>query len=345
MSSPAPATPHSPTPADLALQIGAGYIASIALNVAIELNVPDVLAGGPRTIADLARETKTSEDGLYRIVRLLASVGIFTESAPRTFSNTPASEALRAGVPGSMRDLLRWWCDPFHFRVYAELMHSVRTGETCAERITRIPVFDYLATDPREQEVFNRAMTSFSSVEVPAVLAAYDFSGIGTLVDIAGGHGFGICAILQKHPAMRGILTDLEHVVKGAAETARSFGVEARLTTQSCDFFKTAPAGGDAYMMKHIIHDWDDARSLTILRNIHAAMGEKKGKVILLEMVLAPGNDPHPVKFLDIEMLAMVSGRERSEAEFASLFERAGFRLTRIVPTQSPVCVIEAVKV
>jgi len=345
MSSAAPSTPHQPTPADHVLQVGAGYIASIALNVAIELNVADLLAAGPRGVAELARESKTNEDGLYRILRVLASVGIFTESAPRTFSNTPASDAVRAGVPGSMRDLLRWWCDPFHFRIYAELMHSVRTGTPCADKVLGMPAFDYFPTDPRESEMFNNAMTSFSAVEVPAALEVYDFSGIGTLVDIAGGHGYMICAILQKYPQMRGIVTDLEHVVRGAATTARSLGVESRLTTQSCDFFKTAPAGGDAYIMKHIIHDWDDARSLTILRNIHTAMGEKKGKVILLEMVMAPGNDPHPAKFLDIEMLTVVTGRERTEAEFASLFDRAGFRMTRIVPTKSPVCVIEAVKV
>lgn len=344
MSSTAPQI-HQPQPADVIFQVGAGYIASIALNAAIELGIADRISAAPRPVADLARETKTNEDALYRTLRLLASVGIFRESAPRAFSHTPPSETLRAGAPGSLRDLLRWWCDSFHFRIYAEFMHSVRTGNPCADKVLGMPAFDYFPTDPRESEVFNNAMTSFSAVEVPAALEVYDFSGIGTLVDIAGGHGLLMCMVLQKYPQMRGVITDLEHVLKGAPEIIRRHGVEGRVTTQSCDFFKTAPAGGDAYIMKHIIHDWDDPRALTILRNIHTAMGDKKGKVILLEMVLPAGNDPHPAKFLDMEMLAMVSGRERSEAEFADLFQRAGFRLTRVVPTKAPVCVIEAVKV
>jgi hypothetical protein len=345
MSSAAPGPQRPPAPADLILQVSAGFIASISLNVAVELGIADHLSGPPRPVADLARATSTNEDALYRILRLLASLGIFTEAAPRAFAHTPASETLRTGVPGSMRDLTRFWSDPFHFRVYAELLHSVRTGEPCADKVLGMPVFDYFSKDARESELFNAAMTSFSAIEVPAALAVYDFSGIGTLVDIAGGHGYMICAILQKYPQMRGILTDLEHVLKGSAENARTFGVESRLTTQSCDFFKSAPAGGDAYIMKHIIHDWDDDKAGLILRNIHTALGPRRGKVILLEMVLTPGNDPHPAKFLDIEMLALPKGRERTADEFGALFARAGFELARIVPTQSPVCVIEAVKV
>jgi hypothetical protein len=349
MSAPAstPQVPQQqPRPGDLILQIGSGYIASMALHAVIELGIADHLAREPRAVADLAREVHANEDALYRTLRLLASLGIFTESAPRVFAHTPASETLRTGVPGSMRDLVRWWADPFHFRVYAEFMHSLRTGQTCVEKITGgLPIFDYFPTDPQESEVFNNAMTSFSSVEVPAALAAYDFSGIGVLVDIAGGHGQMICAILEKYPQMRGILTDLDHVLAGAAQAVRRAGMENRCALQTCDFFHSAPAGGDAYILKHIIHDWDDFKALAILRNIHTAMGEKKGKVILLEMVLTPGNDPHPGKFLDMEMLAIASGRERTEAEFAELFQRAGFRLTRILPTESPVCVVEAVKV
>ena len=345
MSTNASPAPHKPMPGDIALQVSAGYIASIALNVAVELNIPDRITDTPRSSAELAHEAGVNSEALYRILRLLASVGIFTETAPHTFAHTPASQTLRTGVAGSMRDLVRWWCDPFHFRIYAELMHSVRTGQTCAEKITGMPVFEYFPTDLRESEIFNHAMTSFSAIEVPAALEVYDFSGIGTLVDIAGGHGQMICTILQKYPQMRGVLTDLDHVLAGAAQAIRRAGLEDRCALQTCDFFHTAPAGGDAYIMKHIIHDWDDPRALTILRNIHKALGEKKGKVILLEMVMPPGNDPHPAKFLDIEMLTMVSGKERTEAEFDELFDRAGFKLTRILPTRSPVCVIEAVKI
>ncbi len=345
MSSPAQAPPHQSKPADLVLQVSSGYIASIALNVAIELGIADRITDEPRNAADLAQETGVNTDALFRILRLLASLGIFKETAPHTFAHTPASEALRSGSHGSVRDVALWWCDPFHFRIYAEMMHSVRTGNPCADKVLGMPAFDYFRTDPRESEMFNHAMTAFSGIEVPAALEVYDFGGIGTLVDIAGGHGQMICSILQKYPQMRGVLTDLDHVLAGAAQAIRRAGLEDRCALQTCDFFHSAPAGGDAYIMKHIIHDWDDPRALTILRNIHTAMGEKKGKVILLEMVMPPGNDPHPAKFLDLEMLTLVSGRERSETEFAELFHRAGFKLTRIVPTQAPVCVIEAVKV
>ncbi len=337
---------HQPTPGDLILQIGSGYIASMALHTVIELGIADHISGAPRPVAELARESHANEDALYRVLRLMASLGVFTEAAPRSFAHTPASETLRTGAQGSLRDLVRWWCDPFHFRIYAEFMYSVRTGQTCAEKITGgVPLFEYFPTHPRESEMFNNAMTSFSLVEVPAALEAYDFSGIGTLVDIAGGHGQMICAILQKYPQMRGILTDLDHVIAGAAQAVRRAGMEGRCALQTCDFFHSVPSGGDAYILKHIIHDWDDFRSLAILRNIHTALGEKKGKVLLLEMVLTPGNDPHPGKFLDMEMLAMASGRERTEAEFADLFQRAGFKLTRIVPTKTPLCIIEGVKV
>jgi hypothetical protein len=332
-------------PADLILQVGSGYIASISLNVAVELNIPDLLAAGPRPIRDLAAQTAANEDALYRVLRVLATVGIFTESAPRTFANTPASETLRANVPGSLRDLIHWWCDPMHFRTYADLLHSVRTGQPCFDKVFGEPIFDYFPKDPRESEMFNRAMISFSSIEVPAALEVYDFSGIGTLADIGGGHGHVLCAILQKYPAMRGILSDLGHVLEGSRECIRRHGVESRVTVTTADFFKSVPSGGDAYLLKHIIHDWDDPRAELILRNIHTAMGASKGKVILIEMVLTPGNHPHPGKFLDIEMLTMVSGRERTEEDFRALFARAGFRLTRIVPTKSPACVIEAEKV
>jgi len=348
MSAPASTSQQAatqPNPAEHVLQVGAGYLASISLNCAIQLNIADLLAAGPRPVSELAKATGSNEDALYRTLRALASVGVFTESAPRTFANTPPSEMLRSDVPGSLRDALAFWGDPFHFRVYAEFAHSVRTGQPCADKVLGMPIFDYFATDPQESETFNRAMISFSAVSVPAALEAYDFSGIGTLVDLAGGHGHVICAVLQKYPQMRGILADLEHVLAGAGPIIQKHGVADRCKTESCDFFKSVPAGGDAYLMKHIIHDWDDDRSLTILRNIATAMGSKKGKVILIEAVMPAGNEPHLIKFLDLEMLAMPGGRERSEAEYAALFGRTGFRLTRVLPTKSPMSVIEAVKV
>ncbi len=331
-------------PTQQVLQVAFGYIASSSLNVAVELGIAERLAGGPRPVAKLAEEVSVNEDALHRTLRLLASLGVFSEGPARTFSNTPASEALRAGGESSVRDLVRWICDPLHLKAYAELMHSVKSGEPCFDRVFGKPIFDYLPTDPRESEVFNDAMTSFSGMVMTAVLEAYDFSGIGTLIDIAGGHGEVLCSILERNPGMKGVLTDLEHVLAGADDVIRRHGVEDRLRREPVDFFKSVPSGGDAYIMKHIIHDWDDDRSRLILTNIREAMGDDPGKVLLLEMVLAPGNEPHLGKLADIEMLALPGGRERSEDEFRALFDSAGFKMTRIVETQSPVCVIEAAK-
>ena len=323
------------------LRIATGYMASTALYVATRLQVADKLSAGPRSASELAGATGVNEDALYRMLRALASVGVFEEVAPRQFANTDASKTLIPGIAGSAYDMALWIADPFHLRVYAEAMHSVRTGESAVEKAVGIPVFEYFPRNPELSEIFNNAMTSFSAAVIPAALEAFDFSGIGTLVDVAGGHGHVLTSILQRYPGMRGVLFDLDHVIAGAVPRIRQLGLEDRCAATSGDFFKAVPEGGDAYIMKHIIHDWDDERAITILRNIRNAM-KPGGRVILLDSVLAPGNGPDFGKLIDIEMMLLPGGRERTEAEFRSLFERAGFTLTRIVPTQSPLSVIEA---
>jgi hypothetical protein len=337
--------PRQVTPAEIALQTGLGYMASICLHVATELRIADLLADGPLPVSELARRASVHEDALYRVLRLLASIGIFQETSPRTFALTPPADVLREASPNSIRDMVLWISDPFHFKVYADLMHSVVTGQTAADRVLGMPVFDYFREDRQEGETFNRAMTTFSTAVIPAALEVYDFSGTSVLVDVAGGHGQVIFAILQKYPQVRGILSDLDHVLEGARPRLRQFGLDGRCELRPCDFFKAVPEGGDVYLMKHIIHDWDDERALLILRNIHRAMGAKNGKVVLFESVLAAGNEPHLAKFIDIEMLALPGGRERNADEFRDLFARAGFRLTRILPTKSLMCVIEAERV
>ncbi|HEX9761366.1 MAG TPA: methyltransferase [Candidatus Acidoferrales bacterium] len=345
MSAPAVNTPQPTNPGEAVFQAAFAYMSSACLHAVIELGVPDLLGATPRPVGELAREANANEDALYRTMRLLVSMGIFTETAPRTFAHSPASATLRSDAPNSTRAIARFVADPMHLRTYAELLYSVRTGRPCADVALGKPIFDYLATDPQESEVFNAAMVAMSAQVVPAVLEAYDFSGIRLLVDVAGGHGSVICPILQKYPPMRGILTDLAHVLETATACICDHGVQERLERIPCDFFKAVPAGGDAYIMKNIIHDWDDEKCLVILGNIRRAMGDVKGKVILLETILVAGPEPHMSKFLDIEMLALPGGRERTEAEFAALFERAGFRLTRVAPTKSPFSVIEAVRV
>jgi hypothetical protein len=240
-----------------------------------------------------------------------------------------------------MRPFVLFFPDPLHFRCYSNLMHSVKTGETTGKVTLGQELFDYLKGHPEDSATFNAAMVNLTQMFIPAILEAYDFSGMHTLVDVGGGHGSVLASILQKYPNMKGILADLDHVVQGAKPYLKSMGVADRCRTAAIDFFKSVPDGGDAYIMKNIIHDWDDERSLTILKNIRAAL-KNTGKLLLLEMVIGPGG--HPLGYLaDIEMLALPGGRERSEQEYRDLFARAGFRLTRIVPTQSPQSVIEGV--
>jgi SAM-dependent methyltransferase len=322
-------------------QIASGYIPSAALYAAAKLGIAGRLAGGPRSADELGRDTGANPDALYRVLRLLASVGIFEEREGRRFANNEASDTMRPGTPGSVHDMVLWMADPFHFRVYAEAMHSVMTGQSAVEKATGVPVFEYFQKDRELSEVFNNAMTMFSAYVVPAALDAYDFAGIGTIVDIAGGHGQVIRSILERYPSMRGVLFDLEHVIAGARPRIEAAGLSNRLQTRSGDFFTAVPEGGDAYVMKHIIHDWDDERAMVILQNIRKAMNPG-GRVILLESVLPPGNTPDFGKVIDLEMLVLPGGRERTEAEFRSLLDRAGFALTRIVPTQSPLSVLEA---
>jgi hypothetical protein len=332
---------HSPDPAELTMQFASGYIASSCVNAAARLKIADLLSDGPKNVSDLAKKTGTVEDILYRMLRALASAGLFVEVQPRTFANTPTSEVLQADHPQTIRDMVIWIADAFHFDVYRDMMPTLRDGKTAVEHIHNKPPFEVIFSDPELARSFNNAMTTYSAMLIPAVLKAYDFSGIATLADIAGGHGTVLISILQKYPQMKGILFDLEHVVSGAKERIEKLGLSNRINIVSGDFFESVPKA-DAYIMKHIIHDWDDERALKILRNcaLHLPRG---GKVILLETVLAPGNEPHFGKWLDIEMFMLPGGRERTEEEFRHLLKQAGLRLTRIVPNETPLSVIESV--
>jgi hypothetical protein len=326
----------------LLFRLGTGYMASAALQVALKLEIADRFSSDPMPVSDLARAAGVDEDALYRVLRALASLGLFEEPAPRMFALTFAGGMLRKG-PGSFHDMGLWITSPFHFRVYAEMMHAVTTGKPAAEKVVGMPVFEYLAGNKQLSEIFNNAMTGLSAGVAPAALEAYDFSGIDLLVDVAGGHGMVLSTILRHYPAMRGVLFDLPHVIAGSGPVIEAAGVKDRCTTSSGDFFKEVPPGGDAYIMKHIIHDWDDSQAAAILRNIRRELdGRPNGKVILLESVLQPGSQPDLGKLIDLEMLMMPGGRERTEAEFAALFASAGFELVRVVPTRSPLSVVEA---
>lgn len=335
--------PQAAQAAQQVLQLATGYIASSALYVAVKLGVAEQLAAGARSAEDLARAVGVRPQPLYRILRALASVGIFEERESQMFALTPAGDVLRRDHPASLRPVALFLPDPFHLRVYADLLHSVETGQPAVEKVTGMPIFEYLARDRDEAAVFNEAMTAFSASVLPAALEAYDFSDIRVLVDVAGGHGELLMGILKQYPSMTGILFDMEHVLAGAHTRIEVSGLDGRMRTVSGDFFKAVPDGGDAYLMKHIIHDWDDERAALILRNIRTALeATPNGKVILLESVIQAGNAPDLGKLIDLEMLALPGGRERTAEEFGELFAKTGFVLSRVVPTKSPLALIEA---
>jgi O-methyltransferase domain/Dimerisation domain len=325
------------------MQLCMGYMPAACIYVAAKLGIADLVASMPKTASELASAAGVKEDGLYRVLRSIASVGVFSEVEGRKFANTPLSETLRSDAPNSARDTILFLGDPLHFRTFAELMHSVETGGTAFKKVTGMEPFDFFRHNDEENRVFNAAMTSISAHSIPPAVAAYDFGESGTLADIGGGHGMLLALILQKHPGLRGIVFDLPNVIVGAKPRIESLGLSSRCEIVSGDFFEAVPAA-DCYVMKSIIHDWADERAIAILKNCAKAMRGANGKVLLLEQVIGRPNEPSLAKWIDMEMLAMAGGRERTEAEYAELFAKAGLRFARVVPTPSPFSVIEAVK-
>ncbi len=316
------------------MQAANGYMISAALSVAAKLKIADLLADGPRSIADLAAATGSNEDGLYRVLRALVSVGFFTAPGSRTFALSPELELLRSDVPGSVRPMVLWVTNALHFQVWAEMAYSVETGKSAVEMLYGKPCFEALGGLPDVAREFNDAMTCFSASIAPALLAAYDFTGTHTLMDVAGGHGFVLCEVLSRYPEMRGILFDMPGVVDGARARIKSLNLDGRCEAAAGDFFEQIPAGADAYYMQHIIHDWDDDRALTILRNCRQALDTRRnGTLLVMDAVIPETPQPHFGKLLDLEMMLMPGGRERTEAEFHRLFAQAGFEIARIVPT------------
>jgi ubiquinone/menaquinone biosynthesis C-methylase UbiE len=315
-----------------------------ALRVVAELGVADLLANGARSVDELAAETGAHAPSLYRFMRALAGCGVFAETEGRVFELTPMAELLRAGVEGSMRDLAIFMGADWHWRVWGDAPYSARTGKVAWEHVHGKEVFPYFAENREAARVFDNAMTGFSKMVSKAVIEAYDFSSIKKLADIAGGHGSLLAAILRANPHLGGLLFDVPQVIAGAQRYVEAEGMGHAIELASGDFFESVPTGADAYMMKHIIHDWDDQRALSILRNCHRAMPED-GKLLLVEMVVPTGNEPHLSKIQDLEMMLSPGGLERTEGEYRELLAAAGFELTRIIPTASPMSVIEGVKI
>jgi hypothetical protein len=329
-----------PPPDAVLMQMLFGAQVQKSICVAAKLGIADLLGERPQTADELATKTETHALSLYRMLRTLASIGVFVETSDRKFELTPVAELLRSDAPNSMRDFVIMMGENWMWQAWGELMYSVRTGGVAFEKVQGMSAIEFFQQNEEAGKVFNRAMTNFTLAAIPAIVEAYDFSGVRKLVDIAGGHGLLLAGVLKANPQTRGILFDLPYVIEGAGELLEKEGVRDRVELASGDFFQSVPAGADAYMMKHIIHDWDDERSIKILRNIRSAMNGD-GKVLIIEMVVPEGNEPHPSKDLDIVMLVNNSGKERTRDEYRNLFEASGFRLTRVIPTKSPYSVVE----
>ncbi len=314
-----------------------------ALYVAAKLGLADLLKAGPRTADDLAAATQTHPKALYRLLRALASLGVFAEDGRHTFSLTPQAECLRGDVPGSQRAAAILFGEVFH-AAWGELLYSVRTGGPAFDKVHGLGHFEFLTRNPEQARLFDETMVALHGRETAAMLDVYDFSSFRVLADVGGGNGSVLTAVLRKCPGLHGILFDLPGVVERAGPNLRAAGLAERCRVVGGDFFEAVPAGIDALMMRHIIHDWDDERSVKILRNVHRALAEG-GKLLVVESVIPPGNAPSFGKLLDLAMLALPGGQERTEEEYRRLYEAAGFRLTRIVPTAAEVSVIEGEKV
>jgi hypothetical protein len=320
------------------LQLATGNWVTQMLHVAAELGVADQLAAGERSVEELAPAVGADPDSLFRLLRGLAGLGVFAETAPRRFALTPLAELLRSDHPGSQRQFVRMLGGE-HYEAWGDLLHSVRTGENAFPHRYGEPVFAWYARNPERGAVFDGAMTDFSRVEIEGLLAVYGFEGITHLVDLGGGHGALLQAVLRRHGHLRGTLVDQPAVV---APVTVPDDLVGRFSVEGGNFFEAVPSGGDVYLLKHILHDWGDDACLTILRLIREAL-PPGGRVLILEQVVPPGNDPSPSKLLDLNMLVMTEGgRERTPEEYARLLERAGLRLAAIHPTASPISVVEA---
>ena len=321
-------------------QLLSGYWVSQAIYAAAKLGLADLVRDNPQTAEQLATATQTQAGPLYRLLRALASVGVFREDEQHRFALTPLAEQLRADAPNSQK-ALAIMCGEEHYVSWSEILYSLRTGKPAFDKIYGKGVFDWLSTHPEQAAVFDQAMVDIHGRETEAMLDAYDFSTIGVLADVGGGNGSLLRGVLARHKNMQAMLCDLPGVIERATPLIAAAGLSDRMRTVATNFFEKVPAGGDAYLMRHIIHDWDDEKSLVILRNVRQAL-RPEGKLLLIESVIRPGNEPHPAKLLDLNMLVIPGGQERTEAEYRRLFDASGFRLASITPTKSAIDVVEA---
>jgi predicted SnoaL-like aldol condensation-catalyzing enzyme len=318
-----------------------GFRMTQLIFVAARLGIADLLAAGAQRAEDLAERAGAHPPTLYRLLRALASIGLLSETAGHVFELTTLGRVLQSEAPGSLRGMALLYGDEWLYRAYGALLYSVQTGKPAFEHVHGMGFFEYLEQNAQAASIFNDAMTAFSRQEEAAILAAYDFSRFTRIVDVGGGHGSLLAAVLGAYPNTEGILFDLPSVVEGAPELLARSGVAQRCQVARGDFFDQVPAGGDAYILKRVIHDWDDEQSVRILRNCRAAM-TNEARLLVSEGIVPSGGEPSEAKLFDINMLVSCGALERTEQEYADLLDAAGFEMTRVIPTQSPLSLIES---
>ncbi|WP_254509808.1 acetylserotonin O-methyltransferase [Anatilimnocola floriformis] len=322
-------------------QMITGYWTSQSIYVAAKLELADKLAAGAKSAAELATETKTNAGALFRLLRALASVGVFTQQADGKFSNSPLSEPLQKSAADSQWAMAVMMGEE-HYAAWGELLYSIQTGQGSFRKVFGEGVFDFLGKHPEQAKVFDAAMTSIHGAETRLMIDAYDFADCHTLCDVGGGNGNTIAEVLKRQPKLQGVLFDLPHVVERAKANLQQAGVGDRCQFVGGSFFEQVNVQADVIMMRHIIHDWDDEKCVTILKNCRAAL-KRGGKVVVVESVVPTGNEPGFVKWLDLTMLTIPEGKERTADEYRELFAGAGLKLNRIVHTAGELDVLEAV--
>ena len=330
--------PEELPPAAELMKFIVGKWISKPLYVAAELGLADLLDQGPRSIEDLARNSGAHAPTLYRIMRALASVGIFSETEDRHFELTPMAEYLKTGL---MRSMALMFNSVWNDQAWEYLLDSVKTGRTPFEKAHGRSLSQWLATHPEAAQVFNQANAVKAAQTHRAILDVYDFSGLDNLIDVGGGLGALAAEILTAHPGMTGTVFDTPAVIEEARKFIQARGLGDRCRTVAGDFFVNVQAGGDIYILSNILHDWPDEQCRTILANCRRAMKPESG-LLVVEMIVPPGNEPSIAKLLDLEMLVITGGRERTEMEYHQLLEASGLEVSRIIPTPEGVCVIEA---
>jgi len=323
------------------MRMATGFWVSQIVGVVARLHIADHLARGPATAADLARTTGGDPAALFRVLRAAATVGVLTADGDR-FSLTPLGETLRAGGPRSMREMAIMQTAPAHWLPWGRLTDAVRTGKSQSTEVLGCTLFEHYARHPEEAEAFSGAMGNLSATVAPDVAALIDTASVACAVDVGGAEGTLMAALLQKNPSLRGIVFDLPHVCPATKAKLEALGLASRCETLAGDFFSSLPAA-DLYLLKQILHDWSDEESVAILRNCTRAM-TPRGRVVLVEMVIPDDGAPTLAQLMDVNMLALLTRRERTRAEYAALFGRAGLRLTSLVNTRSPFQILEATR-